>query len=188
MVNSLRTNCWQDYRIDCTLGTYNWYRSFAYFGIALWPVGFPLFCLAMLYYYKVPKIARRKQNRAEWAAFLVHCMSMLADRGLPMLGLTLDQTKWIKGGLKEDQMRQLLLLFPDSEEGTGDSNDNEKVDDFEGTDAVGINESKNTEGSNDESTKDTPEQVCDQLSLLGSLFWPSNMTLLEIMYCRCSRS
>ena len=142
----------------------------------------------MLYYYKVPKIARRKQNRAEWAAFLVHCMSMLADRGLPMLGLTLDQTKWIKGGLKEDQMRQLLLLFPDSEEGTGDSNDNEKVDDFEGTDAVGINESKNTEGSNDESTKDTPEQVCDQLSLLGSLFWPSNMTLLEIMYCRCSRS
>ena len=149
------------------MGTYNWYRSFAYFGIALWPVGFPLFCLAMLYYYKVPKIARRKQERAEWAAFLVHCMSMLADRGLPMLGLTLDQTKWIKGGLKEDQMRQLLLLFPDSEEGTGKSNDNEEADDVKDTaDAVSMDESKNTEGSDDGSTtKDNPEQVYDHLSL-----------------------
>ena len=166
---------WQDYRIDCTLGTYNWYRSFAYFGIALWPVGFPLFCLAMLYYYKVPKIALRKQERAEWAAFLVHCMSMLADRGLPMLGITLDQTKWVKGGLTEGQMRQMLLLFPDSQEGTNDNDDKEEADDAEGTDGVTVNEGKNIGRgdvlhSDDEAAQDTTEQVYNRSCCGGGCF------------------
>ena len=120
----------------------------------------------MLYYYKVPKIARRKQERAEWAAFLVHCMSMLADRGLLMLGLTLDQTKWIKGGLKEDQMRQLLLLFPDSEEGT----------------------SENVEGSDDEPINDTPAQVYELLLFENVCFWQWNVALPHDMKCRCWRS
>ena len=140
----------QDYRIDCTTGTYNWYRNFAYFGIVLWPVGFPLFCLGMLYYYKVPKIARRKQEKAEWAAFITHCMSMLADRGLPVLGLTLDQTRWMVGGLTEAQMQQMLLLFPRNAEDTEDSNNlhsSEESDQPEGT------------GNDEEGPQNTKEEV-----------------------------
>ena len=146
----------QDYRIDCTSGTYNSYRNFAYIGIVLWPIGFPLFCLAMLYYYKIPAIAHRKQEKAEWAAFMSYCMSMLADRGLPVLGITLDQTKWVVGGLTEAQMRQMLLLFAGREKKTRNSNagDNSEEDD----------DSENT-SNDDQDLKKTREEAQHFFSL-----------------------
>ena len=172
----------QDYRIDCTSGTYTWYRNFAYFGIVLWPVGFPLFCLAMLYYYKIPTIARRKQEKAEWAAFMTYCMSMLADRGLPVLGITLDQRKWVVGGLTGAQMRQMLLLFA-GEENTEDGNETEGADKLK------------TANNNEEGPKETEEEVV-QFSLLDVLTsrrviifsFAFCTTKFCYLHCRCSQS
>ena len=59
-------------------------------GPRLWPVGYPLLCLGMLYWYSVPSIARRKVNQAEWRAYLEHMLSRFLDRGLALSGMRPD--------------------------------------------------------------------------------------------------
>ena len=52
--------------------------SYAYVAIVIWPVGFPLMCCALFWYYEVPQIAALKIKRAEERAFLQHWTTELA--------------------------------------------------------------------------------------------------------------
>ena len=47
-------------RIDCNTGEYRFYQFFGLVAVALWPIGFPAFCVFMLYKYEVPQIAAHK--------------------------------------------------------------------------------------------------------------------------------
>ena len=73
-----------DYRVSCLDGNYKIYRIYAYVAIMIWPVGFPLLCFAMLYYYEVPKIAAHKIRRAEERAFLQHWIMESARQSKPL--------------------------------------------------------------------------------------------------------
>ena len=52
-----------DYRIDCD--SMEWkgtIRIIGWVGVSMWPIGFPLLLLCMLYLYSVPAIANRKTS------------------------------------------------------------------------------------------------------------------------------
>ena len=93
-----------DYRISCLSNEYDSYRVFAYAAIAIWPLGFPLGCLAMLYYYEVPQLAAQKLRRAEERAFLEHGSSIVAA-----LGESLGQIDGLE--LRDLTRAQLLVLY-----------------------------------------------------------------------------
>ena len=93
-----------DYRISCVSTEYNNYRVFAYAAIVIWPLGFPLSCLAMLHYYEVPHLAAEKLRRAEERAFLDYWTSTLAR-----LGKSLGHTDALE--LQDLTQVQLLLLL-----------------------------------------------------------------------------
>ncbi len=65
-----------DTRIDCNTPEYAAYRAFALSMVAVWVLGYPLSVLGLLFYYKVPAIAARKQRRAKLRAFLVHSLRL----------------------------------------------------------------------------------------------------------------
>ena len=89
-----------DYRVSCLDNDYKIYRIYAYVAIVIWPVGFPLVCFAMLWYYEVPKIAARKIKRAEERAFLQHWTSKLAKLRKSLTGID---------GLELHELTQLQL-------------------------------------------------------------------------------
>ena len=110
-----------DYRVSCDNEKYKVYRTYAYFAIAAWPLGFPVFCIALLVYYKVPHIAARKLKRAELRAFLQYSASQFASLGKPPLvlgnmhslemdDLSLEQLRLLAesfGLCKQDDIRKL---------------------------------------------------------------------------------
>ena len=49
-----------DYHVSCLDDNYKIYRTYAYVAILIWPVGFPILCIAMLWYYEVPQLAAEK--------------------------------------------------------------------------------------------------------------------------------
>ena len=49
-----------DYCISCLDDNYKIYRTYAYVAILIWPVGFPILCIAMLWYYEVPQLTVEK--------------------------------------------------------------------------------------------------------------------------------
>jgi len=65
-----------DTRIDCNTPEYAAYRAFALSMVAVWVLGYPLSVLGLLFYYKVPAIAARKQRRAKLRAFLTHSLRL----------------------------------------------------------------------------------------------------------------
>jgi hypothetical protein len=65
-----------DTRIDCNSPEYAAYRAFALSMVAVWVLGYPLSVLGLLFYYKVPAIAARKQRRAKLRAFLTHSLRL----------------------------------------------------------------------------------------------------------------
>ena len=89
-----------DYRVSCLDNDYKIYRTYAYVAILIWPVGFPLVCFAMLWYYEVPQIAACKIKRAEEHAFLQHWTSKLAKLRKPPTGID---------GLELHELTQLQL-------------------------------------------------------------------------------
>lgn len=93
-----------DYRVSCLSDEYKNYRVFAYTAIIVWPLGFPLFCLGMLWYYEVPRMASQKMKLAEERAFLQHWSSTFARLGKPVAGL--DSLE-----LRELTNMQLYLLL-----------------------------------------------------------------------------
>ena len=77
-----------DYRIDCNTAEYKAYRGFSYFATFLWPVGFPLACFGMLYFYNVPSIAKRKIQNASDAALVAQCIDYLVKKSMPLRGIS----------------------------------------------------------------------------------------------------
>jgi hypothetical protein len=79
--------------------------------IAIWPLGYPLFALGMLIYYRVPQMASKKIQMAEFHAILRHAINILVHKQLPLHGLheQLDT-------LTDAQLRVLVDLYNLGEE------------------------------------------------------------------------
>ena len=76
-----------DYRISCDLEKHNNYMIVAGVAVAVWPLGLPLGCYVMMLYYKVPRIARKKEMDAKFRAILNYCVGLLASQGKPLHGI-----------------------------------------------------------------------------------------------------
>ena len=97
-----------DYRINCNSSAWkDRIRVFGWTFVCVWPVGFPLLCLGMLYWYSVPFIAKRKVAGAEWRAYLEHMLSQFLDRGLSLSGMTPDMQV---ADLTDDNLRSMLRV------------------------------------------------------------------------------
>jgi hypothetical protein len=65
-----------DTRIDCNSAEYAAYWAFALSMVVVWVLGYPVLILGLLFYYKVPTVAARKQRRAKLGAFLTHTLRL----------------------------------------------------------------------------------------------------------------
>ena len=96
-----------DYRIDCESSSWKGsIRLVALVGVALWPIGFPLACLGMLYWHSVPSIAKRKAEEAAWHAYLQYIISEFISRRLPV-PITADM---LETDLTDDNLRSILRV------------------------------------------------------------------------------
>ena len=70
-----------DYRIDCRSDEYKGYRVFAIIMVCIWPVGEPILFMAMLYWYRIPQMARQRHEAAVHSRFIGFCLEALVNQG-----------------------------------------------------------------------------------------------------------
>jgi hypothetical protein len=99
-----------DYRVSCLDTKDTSYRSYDHVDIVIWPVGFPLLCCALFWYYEVPQIAALKIKRAEERAFLQHWTTELARLNKSPIGINCLELQ----ELNQMQLYQLLKSITSS--------------------------------------------------------------------------
>jgi hypothetical protein len=79
-----------DYRVDCNSAEYQRFWVYALMMIFVWPLGYPLALLGLLWYLKVPQLASSKLRSQKWQCFLMDAVRRLVATGKDTMGISVD--------------------------------------------------------------------------------------------------
>lgn len=97
-----------DFRVDCASDEYQNIRMIGILAVVLWPLGAILVIALLMVYYKIPQLAKRKIQKAEWQALLLYAIANARKLGIDVPDMASLKVSSSAHDLSSNTLRTLI--------------------------------------------------------------------------------